>query len=87
MLVNMDLYQLTDYIQKCRGYELEEAECLADFFYERGWDSIDVDNYLDNSNFQVLPPDSDVDSIIKKEGRIDYTLFKAFNDYVYLEFY
>ena len=46
-----------------------------------------MDNYLDNSNFQVLPPDSDVDSIIKKEGRIDYTLFKAFNDYVYLEFY
>ena len=87
MLIEMDLYQLTNYLEKCKGYELSEAECLADFFYERGWDSIDVDSYLDNSVFQILSPEENVDDHIKNDGKTDYIIFKAFNNYVYLEVY
>lgn len=87
MNIKMDLYQLTNYLQKCEGYELSDAECIADFFYERGWDEIDVDSYLCNSNFQIIPPDEDVNEYLKNGDSEDYIIFKAFNNYVYLEFY
>ena len=87
MIIEMEYYEIVSYIEHCLGYDVNEAECLADFFYNRGWDNINIRKYIANSNIYIIPYGENVDEYIKKGDSEDYILMKADNGYTYLEFY
>lgn len=87
MLIEMDMYQLEQYLIKVLGYGTIEAETLSDYFYEATWDSIDVDKYLSNGIWYIVAPDESAEEIIQKEGCKDYSIYKADNGYSFLEIY
>lgn len=87
MLIRMDWMEVSSYIEKVLGYDEDEAECLADFFYNTGWDGIDIRRYLENSVFYIISPNEDVGEYIKKGDSEDYSIIKSDNGYTYLEFY
>ena len=86
--IELGFYGLANYIQFVKGYTPSEAYCIVEYIESCGLDCINIDEWLDSTDFRIVAPDQDLQEAIDSEEGAEHSVpYKAKNGYTIFEFY